>query len=67
MSLTEQQYQQSLREHLLIEQLRNNILLSPKKEELNCYLYELEFLNKIENCEFWLKAHVIKCINHYSE
>ncbi len=47
--------------------LRNNILLSPKKEELNCYLYELEFLNKIENCEFWLKAHVIKCINHYSE
>ena len=51
--------------HLYI--LNTGIKLTEPKEELECYLYELKFVNKLKDCEFWLKAHVIKCINHYSE
>jgi hypothetical protein len=51
--------------HLYI--LNKGIKLTEPKEELECYLYELKFVNKLKDCEFWLKAHVIKCINHYSE
>lgn len=51
--------------HLYI--LNKGIILSEPKEELECYLWEYKFLNKLPNVEYWLKAHVIKCINHYSE
>jgi hypothetical protein len=51
--------------HLYIA--KNNILLSVSKEELECYLWELRFLNKVPDSEYWLKQHLIKCINHYTE
>ena len=51
--------------HLYI--LNKDIKLSEPKEELECYLWEFNFLKKIPDSEYWLKAHVIKCINHYSQ
>ncbi len=51
--------------HLMIWQ--KYITLSVSSEELECYLWELEFVNKLNNPEPWLKNHVIKCIVKYSE
>lgn len=51
--------------HLFIK--RSKIKMTPNKEELECYLYEYEFLKKIENVEDWLTIHVIKCILKYRE
>ena len=34
--------------------LKNNVKLPPHEEELRCYKYELDFLNKIPNVEPWL-------------
>jgi hypothetical protein len=51
--------------HLYI--LRNGIVLTEPKEELECYLWENDFLKKIPEPEYWLKVHLIKCISHYSE
>ena len=34
----------------------------PKKEELECYQYEYEFLQRIPNVEDWLTIHAIKNI-----
>lgn len=41
-----------------------NSKIDPSKpdEEIMCYKYELEFLNKIPNCEKYLKKHAINAI-----
>ncbi len=44
---------------------RNKIKLDVNKEELLCYQYEYEFLQKIPNAENWLTIHVIKSILRY--
>ena len=36
-------------------------------EEVMCYKYELAFLNKIPNCEIYLKKHAIKSILEFSK
>jgi len=36
-------------------------------EEIMCYKYELAFLNKIPNCETYLKKHAIKSILEFSK
>jgi len=51
--------------HLYIQQ--NDIVLTPQKEELECYYWELEFINKVTNSEEWLKQHIIRCIINYKE
>lgn len=51
--------------HLYI--LNKGIKLTEPKEELECYLWEYDFFKKLENPEYWLRVHLIKCITHYSE
>ena len=51
--------------HLMIWQ--NDIVLPMPDEELNCYLWEWEFVKRIENPEPWLQKHIIKCISIYSD
>ena len=46
--------------HLAIQ--NKHIVMNPKKEELACYQYEYEFLQRIPNAEDWLTIHVIKNI-----
>jgi len=46
--------------HLAIQ--NKHIVMNSKKEELECYQYEYEFLQKIPNAEDWLTIHVIKNI-----
>jgi hypothetical protein len=46
--------------HLAIQ--NKHIVMNPKKEELVCYQYEYEFLQRIPNAEDWLTIHVIKNI-----
>ena len=36
-------------------------------EEVMCYKYELAFLNKIPNCETYLKKHAVKSILEFSK
>jgi hypothetical protein len=40
----------------------SKIDVSKPDEEIMCYKYELEFLNKIPNCEKYLKKHAINAI-----
>jgi len=40
----------------------SNMDLSKTEEELMCYKYELAFLDKIPNCEKYLKKHAINAI-----
>jgi hypothetical protein len=40
----------------------SGIELEKPDEEVMCYKYELEFLNKIPNCEKYLKKHAINAI-----
>jgi hypothetical protein len=40
----------------------SKIDLSKPDEEIMCYKYELEFLNKIPNCKKYLKKHAINAI-----
>jgi hypothetical protein len=40
----------------------SNINLSKQDEEIMCYKYELAFLDKIPNCEKYLKKHAINAI-----
>jgi hypothetical protein len=44
--------------HLYIIQQRQ--ILAPEEEETVCYLYELDFLVKVPNCEPWLIQHVLR-------
>ena len=46
--------------HLAIQ--KKHIVMIPKKEELECYQYEYEFLQRIPNVEDWLTIHAIKNI-----
>ena len=46
---------------------QNDIVLPMLDEELNCYLWEWEFVKRIENPEPWLQKHIIKCISIYSD
>jgi hypothetical protein len=46
--------------HLMIQ--KKHIVMDSKKEELDCYQYEYEFLQRIPNAEDWLTIHVIKNI-----
>jgi hypothetical protein len=46
--------------HLAIQ--NKHIVMNPKKEELECYQYEYEFLQRIPNVEDWLTIHAIKNI-----
>jgi hypothetical protein len=46
--------------HLYIKS--KHIILTPKKEELECYMYEYEFIKKVNNPENWLITHIIKNI-----
>lgn len=43
--------------HLYIIQQRQ--ILTPEEEETVCYLYELDFLVKVPDCEQWLIQHVL--------
>lgn len=49
--------------HLKIKSLK--IQMDYNEEELNCYLWENDFLKLISNPEPWLVRHVIKCIIHF--
>ena len=40
----------------------SNINLNKQDEEIMCYKYELAFLDKIPNCEKYLKKHAINAI-----
>jgi len=51
--------------HLLLK--KNKVKMSPKDEELACYMFEYEFLKKIPNPEDWLTIHVIKCILKFKD
>lgn len=51
--------------HLYIKKM--NFEMSPSVEESNCYKWEWLYVNKLENCEVWIKNHIIKCIKIYSE
>lgn len=42
--------------HLYIQ--KNGIAMDPKKEENYCYKYEMNFVNKLPNAEFWIKIHI---------
>ncbi len=46
--------------------LKNHIQLPPHEEELRCYKYELNFLNKIPNVEPWLISNAKEKIKLYS-
>ena len=46
--------------------LKNKIKLPPHEEELRCYKYELEFLNKVPNVEPWLIGNAKDKIRLYS-
>jgi hypothetical protein len=50
--------------HLYI--LKKSIKLGKKQEEKTCYLYELEFLNKLPNPEPWLIENTKTKIKLYS-
>ncbi len=45
----------------------HNIFLGEEYEEILCYKYELDFLQKIPNVEEWLINHSKKMINYYRE
>ena len=51
--------------HLYIQQ--HDIVLSPVSEELECYLWEYEFVKLLPSPEEWLVKHVVKCIVKYKE
>jgi hypothetical protein len=51
--------------HLMISQ--NDIVLPVNLEELECYYWEMKFIEKLPNVEPWLKNHVIKCIVKYQD
>jgi len=44
---------------------KHNIFLTEEHEEILCYEFELNFLQKISNVETWLINHCYKMINHY--
>lgn len=45
---------------------KNKIFLPPHEEELRCYKYELNFLNKVPNIEPWLISNAKNKIRLYS-
>ena len=45
----------------------HNIKLNHGQEEVVCYQYELNFLNKVPNCDWRLKKHAIQNIKIFSE
>ena len=45
----------------------NEIKLNHGQEEVVCYQYELNFLNKVPNCDWRLKKHAIQNIKIFSE
>ena len=47
--------------------LQSVIKFSPNNEEIICYTYELDFLLKIPNVEFWLIEHTQKQIEFYAK
>ena len=49
--------------HLYIKQLYYT--LDPRKEELFCYTYELNFLKKIPDVDQWLIQNALKMIEYY--
>jgi hypothetical protein len=46
--------------------LKNKLKLPPHEEELRCYKYELNFLNKVPNVESWLISNAKDKIRLYS-
>lgn len=51
--------------HLYIKQ--SHIKLDPRKEEVSCYMYELNFLQTIPNVERWLIDNARSKIMYYSK
>ena len=51
--------------HLYVRQLHFKI--EPNKEEVLCYLYELEFLHNLPNVDGWLIKNAQNKINLYSK
>ena len=45
----------------------NEIKLNHGQEEVVCYQYELNFLNKVPNCDWRLKKHAIQNIKIFSQ
>jgi hypothetical protein len=54
-----------LHESMHLYYSQNNIQLSLGEEERSCYVYEFEFLIKLEKLEPWLLQHTIKQIQNY--
>jgi hypothetical protein len=46
-------------ESLHLHVLQKGYIIPPEQEEAWCYRYELDFINKLENPEPWLKEHAI--------
>ena len=44
-----------------------NKKLNSDKEEILAYKYELEFINKITDVEYWIPSHAIQMIGEYQE
>ena len=45
----------------------NEIKLNHGQEEVVCYQYELNFLNKVPNCDWRLKKHAVQNIKVFSQ
>ncbi len=46
-------------ESLHLHVLQKGYIIIPEQEEVWCYRYELDFINKLHNPEPWLKQHAI--------
>jgi hypothetical protein len=47
-------------ESLHLHVLQKGYIIIPEQEEAWCYRYELDFIDKLDNPEPWLKQHAIK-------
>ena len=47
-------------ESLHLHVLQKGYIIAPEQEEVWCYRYELDFIDKLKNPESWLKQHAIK-------
>lgn len=55
-----------LHESMHLYYAQNNIQVSVNEEERACYVYEFEFLSKLQKLEPWLLQHTLKQIQNYT-
>jgi hypothetical protein len=51
--------------HLYLK--KRGIVLIEREEEYQSYLWEAEFVWRLNNPEAWLKLHIVKCLKIYKE